>query len=122
MLALEIGEIEMNLYEMKCGACRRDTPLLSGEEITEHLANLPGWRLNGIRTTRMFECLSFDRAHEFLNKVAEIAKAQDHHPVSLNLGEYSTVTVSFTTRVSRGLTKNDFIMAAKVDQLYKEMW
>jgi len=109
------------LAGMKCEACRRDAPRLSGSEIDELLRQVPSWRrevLDGIpRLSRQFEFTDFARALEFTNKVGALAEEEDHHPALLT--EWGRVTVTWWTHKIKGLHRNDFIMAAKTDRAYE---
>ena len=69
------------------------------------------------RLQRIFNSKNFARALEFTNEVGAIAEEEDHHPLIIT--EWGRVTTQWWTHVVKGLHKNDFIMAAKSDQLYK---
>ncbi len=86
--------------------------------MNELLEAVPGWTLkrDGVdKIERMYKFKNFKRAIEFVNKVAEIANEQDHHPDILI--HWNEVTLTFWTHAINGLFDNDFIMAAKVDEL-----
>jgi len=82
---------------------------------------VPQWSIverDGIkRLERVFEFDDYAAAVAFTNKVAQAAEAEDHHPVIIL--EYGQVTVTWWTHVIKGLHRNDFIMAAKTDELYE---
>ena len=86
-------------------------------DTTEWLAQVPGWSADaeGTLIGRRFGFANFYQTMAFVNAVAEIAHAQDHHP-DMMVG-YDAVTVSFTTHSAGGLTVNDFICAAQVSAL-----
>ena len=109
-----------DLTQMKCMACRGDEPPATDEEITELLAQVPEWKVverDGIkRLERRFKFRNFAQALAFTNKVGEAAEAEGHHPAILT--EWGRVTVTWWTHKIKGLHQNDFIMAAKADQLY----
>ena len=67
------------------------------------------------RLERIFKLKNFVDAMEFTNKIAVIAEEQGHHPLIIT--EWGRVTVQWWTHVIKGLHKNDFIMAAKTDEL-----
>ena len=69
-----------------------------------------------LRLERVFTFKDFNQAVAFTNRVAEIANEEDHHPAILT--EWGKVTITWWTHKIRGLSLNDFIMAAKTDQLY----
>lgn len=88
-------------------------PLLSEDEIEDHLIRLPEWtRTSGI-ITRTFEFADFVQAMEFVNQVAETAEDVNHHP-DIDV-RYSKVTLALTTHDSGGLTLNDVDLAAACD-------
>jgi len=64
---------------------------------------------------KVFKSKNFAQASEFTNKVGAIAEEEDHHPMLVV--EWGRVTVQWWTHVVKGLHKNDFIMAAKTDEL-----
>lgn len=67
------------------------------------------------RLERVFKFKNFTQALEFTNKVGAIAEEEGHHPLVVT--EYARATVNWWTHKIKGLHKNDFIMAAKTDQL-----
>ena len=84
------------------------------------LAGIPAWKLeeNGARLVRRFEFEDFKKAIEFVNRVAEIAEEQGHHPdIAIH---WNKVDLVLWTHKIGGLHENDFILAAKVDQLLVE--
>jgi 4a-hydroxytetrahydrobiopterin dehydratase len=76
---------------------------------------VPDWQVHGEAIEREFKFPDFHRTMAFVNAVAWIAHAQDHHP-ELRVS-YNRCTVRFTTHSVKGLSINDFICAAKVDAL-----
>ena len=108
------------LTQMKCVACRRDAPRATDAEISEYLPQTPEWKIvereNIKRLERVFKFDDFSHALSFTNKVGELAESEGHHPALLT--EWGRVTVTWWTHKIRGLHRNDFIAAAKTDQLY----
>lgn len=108
------------LSSMKCVACRSDEPRLTNAEVGAFLLQIPDWRLTETdgekRIERVFKFKDFAQALAFTNRVGEIAEAEDHHPALLT--EWGKVKVTWWTHKIKGLHRNDFIMAAKTDQLY----
>lgn len=108
------------LVHMKCVACRGDEPPASAAEIAAYQSQTPEWRVierDGIpRLERVFQFANFVQALAFTNKVGEVAEIEGHHPALLT--EWGKVTVTWWTHKIKGLHRNDFIMAAKTDQLY----
>ncbi|HMO13400.1 MAG TPA: 4a-hydroxytetrahydrobiopterin dehydratase [Pirellulaceae bacterium] len=82
------------------------------------LANLPGWRLtqNGQRIRRDWVVKNFVAAIEFFNAVCELAEAEQHHP-DLHLEGYRNVRIEIWTHAIGGLSENDFILAAKINEI-----
>ena len=109
-----------DLASRHCVACRGGTPPLSEEEARAWLAGVPLWSLQegATRLQRRFEFKDFLQAMEFVNRVAEIAEAEGHHPALLT--EWGKVTVTWWTHKIKGLHRNDFIMAAKTDPLHRD--
>ncbi len=104
---------------MRCVACRKDTPRATADELAELHRQVPDWEiveLDGIkRLTRVFTVDDFAQALEFTNDVGRLAGEEGHHPALLT--EWGRTTVSWWTQKIKGLHRNDFIMAAKTDQL-----
>ena len=104
----------------KCTACRRDSPLVTEAEIAELKPQIPEWTLlerEGIqRLERIFRFGNFAEALRFSNRVGYLAEEEGHHPAILT--EWGRVTVTLWTHKIRGLHRNDFVMAAKVDEFY----
>src|SRR5262245_17946888 len=108
------------LTEQSCVACRRDAPTVTDEEIAELHPQVPAWELHEVdgikRLTRVFEFENFAQALEFTDRVGELAEQEGHHPALLT--EWGRVTASWWTHKIKGLHRNDFIMAAKTDELF----
>jgi len=107
------------LAQQKCIPCESEIPPLSDDEISELKQELPHWQVvevEGVpRLKRRFDFKNFAKALEFTNAVGEIAEDEGHHPlITLTWGE---VTVEWWTHNIKGLHNNDFIMAAKTDEL-----
>ena len=109
-----------SLASKHCVPCRGGIPPLSEEEAQRLLANTPGWRLEeeGTRLVRRFELEDFKKAIEFVNRVAEIAEEEGHHPdIAIH---WNKVDLVLWTHKIGGLHENDFILAAKVNRLLEE--
>ncbi|MQA92885.1 MAG: 4a-hydroxytetrahydrobiopterin dehydratase [Gemmatimonas sp.] len=108
------------LKEMKCEACRRGAPTVTDEEVQRLLPEIPEWSVaheQGIpRLVRTFSFADFGAALGFTNEVGAIAEEEGHHPALLT--EWGRVTVSWWTHKIKGLHRNDFIMAAKTDEVF----
>jgi 4a-hydroxytetrahydrobiopterin dehydratase len=82
------------------------------------LNDLPGWKLtdDGIRIRREWAFKNFVKGIDFINRVAELAEEEGHHP-DLHLVGYRNVAIELWTHAIGGLSENDFITAAKIDDL-----
>jgi 4a-hydroxytetrahydrobiopterin dehydratase len=108
------------LTQMKCVPCRGDEPTVTDEEIEALHPQVPDWQIvepdHVKRLQRVFKFKNFAEALEFTNKVGALAEAEGHHPALLT--EWGKVTVTWWTHKIKGLHRNDFIMAARTDELY----
>ena len=106
---------------MKCVSCRSDAPTVTEAEIAELQPQVPEWEITeqeGIKKlSRVFRFDDFAKALAFTNALGELAEEEDHHPALLT--EWGRVTVTWWTHKIRGLHRNDFVMAAKADELYR---
>ena len=109
------------LTQMKCVACNRDAPKVTAEEIAELHPQVPDWEIaevDGVKQlTRVFAFGDFKEALDFTQSVGELAEEEGHHPALLT--EWGRTTVTWWTHKIKGLHRNDFIMAAKTDELYQ---
>ena len=113
----------MKLADKKCVPCEdASIPKLSLEEAEELNREVEGWSLEEVKghlqISKQFKFKDFKEALEFVNKVGSISEEQGHHPNLYII--YNKVKVILYTHVIRGLHENDFIMAAKFDELTKQ--
>jgi 4a-hydroxytetrahydrobiopterin dehydratase len=110
----------LNLATAQCAPCRKDEPHLTKSEVADFMFHVPKWKLVAqddiLRLRRRFEFKNFAEAMEFANKLAVSADEQDHHP--LLIIEWGSVTMQWWTHTVKGLCRNDFIMAAKTDEIF----
>jgi 4a-hydroxytetrahydrobiopterin dehydratase len=110
----------INLAAGQCLPCRGGEPTLTEAEIEDLMFHVPQWEVvtqNAIlRLQRVFKFKNFVEALAFTNKIGAIAEEQGHHPLIVT--EWGRVTVQWWTHVIRGLHRNDFIMAAKTDEIF----
>lgn len=110
------------LSQASCEACRSDAPKVREAEASELLAQIPKWSLisvDGIdQLQRRFKFKNFAAAMDFANLVAAIAEEEGHHPAILV--EWGKATVTWWSHSIKGLHKNDFIMAARTDNLLSQ--
>ena len=108
------------LMQERCVACHKGSPRVTDEEMAELKPQIPEWNLverdDIPRLERTYRFNDFVQALGFTNKVGALAEEEGHHPALLT--EYGRVTVTWWTHKIRGLHRNDFIMAAKTDELY----
>ena len=111
----------MVLANEKCEACRADSPRVSQSEARQLLGELPEWSIveqDGVqRLQRVFRFKDFVSALDFTNAVGRIAEEAQHHPLLTT--EWGRVTVQWWTHAIGGLHRNDFILAARTDQLLR---
>lgn len=107
-----------DLTARRCKPCEGDIPALSADQARELMQGLHrNWQLaaDGKSISRSFEFSGYHQTIGFVNAVAWIANAEDHHP-DLDVF-YGRCVVKWWTHAVQGLTENDFICAAKVDRL-----
>lgn len=108
------------LSQLRCVSLRGGAPTLSNGEVYQLQPQVPDWQVKEVggmpRLVREFKFKDFAQALAFTDKVGAIAEQEDHHP--LIVLEWGKVTVNWWTHKIGGLHKNDFIMAAKTDELY----
>lgn len=106
------------LTQKKCVPCEGGVPKYTREEAEEQLKKLSGWKLteNGQRIRKDWTVKNFLAGMSFFEKVAELAEAEQHHP-DLHLWGYKNLWIEIWTHAIGGLSENDFILAAKIDEL-----
>jgi 4a-hydroxytetrahydrobiopterin dehydratase len=109
----------MSLTSKQCIPCRGGIPPLTREEAESFLKETPGWELvlDSSRLQRSFQFKNFSSALAFVNRIGELAESEAHHP-DINFG-WGYCKVTLYTHKIKGLHENDFIMAAKINQLYQ---
>ncbi|NEQ30580.1 MAG: 4a-hydroxytetrahydrobiopterin dehydratase [Leptolyngbya sp. SIO4C5] len=112
-----------NLAQQKCSACTGDSPPVTEAEIQQLKPQIPDWQIQEQagekRLSRAYKFSDFKQALAFTQRVGEAAEAQGHHPTLLT--EWGKVTVTWWTHAINGLHKNDFVMAAKTDEIAAQM-
>jgi len=106
-----------NLNEKHCIPCEGSVPPLTTEEAQKLLLQVSDWNLSedGKAIQREYKLGKFLPAMDFVNEVARIAEAEGHHPDIFI--SYNKVRLTLTTHASGGLSENDFILAAKINEL-----
>lgn len=106
------------LTRKKCAPCEGGVPILTPEDVQALLGQVPDWRVvhDGQRIRREWTVKNFMAGIRFFNDVAALAEEEGHHP-DLHLVGYRGVAIEIWTHAIGGLSENDFILAAKIDQL-----
>jgi 4a-hydroxytetrahydrobiopterin dehydratase len=92
--------------------------MVSEEEIRKRLRELPGWSLEEGKIVKRFEFPSFMKAMDFINEIAKIAEAHNHHPVmTIN---WKKVKISLKTFDVNRITESDFLLANAIEKLITE--
>jgi 4a-hydroxytetrahydrobiopterin dehydratase len=99
---------------LRCKPLEGHAPMSDGD-IAQHLAAAPGWTLHDGAIQKRYDFADYHRTLAFVNALAWVAHAEDHHPELLVT--YNRCTVRFNTHSVGGISVNDFICAAKVDAL-----
>ena len=106
----------MSLLEKKCIPCEGGTPPLRDEEAEALLKEIPSWSIKDGNVFKQFKFKSFRESIAFVNKVAEIAEQEKHHP-DIKIS-YNKVSIELSTHSVKGLSENDFILAAKIGKIF----
>lgn len=113
-----MAKTRKELASLTCVPCRGGTPPMEGGKVKLMLDVVPGWIKSAgeiDKIEKFFQFKNFTEAMVFVNKVAEIADEQDHHPDIFI--QWNKVTLTLWTHAIKGLFENDFILAAKIDEL-----
>lgn len=107
-----------DLSNQKCVPCEGGTPPLFREKVKKLLPQVHGWILgsNFKKISRDFKFKNFKEAMGFVNKVAGLVETEGHHPDIL-IHDWNKVRLELSTHAIVGLSENDFILAAKIDQV-----
>ncbi len=105
------------LREKKCLPCEGGVPTIEPDAAAEYIKATPEWMLSedSKMISRKIGCKNFVEALEHINRIGEIAESEGHHP-DLHLTGYRNLRVDLTTHAIGGLSENDFIVAAKIDE------
>lgn len=106
------------LKAKSCKPCEGGVEPVSRDEAERLLNSLNGWRLSddGRSIVRKWTVNDFQAAIDFFNRVTQIAESEQHHP-DLHLTNYRNVAIELSTHAIGGLSENDFIIAARIDEL-----
>jgi 4a-hydroxytetrahydrobiopterin dehydratase len=109
------------LLNQKCVPCEGGTEPLAELEEDAYLSSVEPFRIERATVHRLVREVTFKDFQEVLsavNKIGEIAEADGHHP-NLYLHEYKHLRIELSTYAIKGLSMNDFILAAKINELLK---
>ncbi|MCE5197505.1 MAG: 4a-hydroxytetrahydrobiopterin dehydratase [Armatimonadota bacterium] len=109
----------MELAEQKCITFSKDTPPLNRDQAQELAKQIPNWDISEDHIERTFKFPNFVEAMKFANRITNIAEDQNHHP-DLHIS-WGKVRIELTTHAIKGLSPNDFIVAAKIDRLAEQL-
>ena len=111
-------QTSQELTKKKCEPCEGGVDPCPLPQAREQLSNLGDWKLthDGQRIRRDWVVKDFVTAIDFFNKVCELAEAEGHHP-DLHVEGYRNVWIEIWTHAIGGLSENDFILAAKIDEI-----
>lgn len=106
-----------NFTKQHCVPCEGGIAPLTKTDAEETMKHVPGWNLSddGKEISRDFAFRDFKEAMAFVNNIADLAEGEGHHPDILI--KWNKVSLTLTTHAIGGLSTNDFILAAKVDQI-----
>ena len=104
-----------DLAQKRCTPCEGGVPPLEKAEAERLLAQVSGWSLSGKWITKEFKFKNFVETIKFVDRVAELAEGEGHHP-DIHI-HYNRVRFDIWTHVIDGLSENDFILAAKINAL-----
>ena len=106
-----------NLSTKKCVPCEGGTKPLTPQEYAPYLSEVGDWEVvEEYKIEKQFKFKNFKEALVFVNKVGEIAEQEQHHP-NINLFGWNKVKITLFTHAIKGLSVNDFIVAAKINKL-----
>ncbi len=107
----------MQLSDKKCVPCEKWTPPLKGEVLKKYLSQLTHtWELvEEKKIKHPFQFKTFKESIDFVNKVANLAENENHHPNIFIT--FNKVVITLTTHNIGGLSENDFIMASKIEKI-----
>lgn len=115
-------QTKQELAAKKCVPCEGGVEPLTGDQAAAQLTELQGWRLthDGQRIRKDWTLKNFVAGIQFFDRVADVAEIEQHHP-DLHLEGYRQAWIEIWTHAIGGLSENDFILAAKIDQLPVEL-
>lgn len=114
-------DAKQSLLQKHCVPCEGGVEPLKGEKLQYYLPAVPEWTLvDEIKIERDFAFKDFKEAMQFVNNVADLAEEEQHHP-DIFLHNWRKVKITLMTHKIKGLFDNDFIMAAKINNIFSEL-
>lgn len=105
------------LASKHCVPCRGGVPRVEGEELARLAAEVPQWQvIDAHHLERSFAFPNFKSSLVFVDRIGAVAEEEGHHP-DICFG-WGKAAVTIYTHKINGLTESDFVLAAKIDQLY----
>ena len=109
-----------DLHQKNCIPCRGGMPPFDISEIHKYLKKVDGWDVKKNESEsyfieKNFKFKNFLESQQFVNKVGNIAETESHHPDIIFGWGYAKINI--TTHAIEGLSENDFILAAKIDNI-----
>ena len=107
-----------SLRQKKCLPCEGGVPVIEAGQAAVYLKTTPSWVLSEDAkwVSRSVVCKNFVEVIGKVNQIGELAEADGHHP-DLHITGYRKLKIDLTTHAIGGLSENDFILAAKIDEL-----
>lgn len=105
----------MKLHQKKCVPCEGYEKPLEPLRVADYLAQVDAWQTDNKKIWKEFKFSDFKETMSFVNKVADLAEKEGHHP-DMQV-HYSRVKIELWTHAISGLSENDFILASKIDKL-----
>ena len=111
-----------DLSKKKCIPCKGNIPPFNLDEIHKYIKKVDGWNINNNNNNKKdyylekkFKFNNFKESQNFINKVANIAEVENHHP-DINFG-WGYANIKISTHAINGLAESDFILASKIDKI-----
>jgi 4a-hydroxytetrahydrobiopterin dehydratase len=107
-----------DLIEQKCVACEGGVIPFDADEAKILLIQVPGWEIGNDNKSisRKYIMKNFKEILAFVNRVGEVAESEGHHP-DIHITDYKNLEIDLSTHAIGGLSNNDFILAAKINEL-----
>lgn len=109
----------MSLTKKKCIPCEGYSNPLSDSEEDKFLSEVKNWKVfreGEHRIIKEYSLIHFRDSISFVNKIADLSENEGHHP-NITI-KFNTVIIEINTHAIKGLSENDFILAAKIDEIY----